>query len=196
MQQAARRRGSRRDEQGPTGSRGPSRDAGTQNREFPLFNLSRSEERDTGESPDAASVRPCVPVSAVMGCARSPLQSGRPSWTVLCRSPERLHARLLCLLLRLSSKDRAVPPSLLALLTALPFVVRGDITHQVVDALFVAANTKRWRWRWRWRRRRGARRRQPLAAAGLAGAGALPARRCGPPRMSRCCDDRMNPPRR
>jgi len=59
-------------------------------------------------------VRPCVPVSAGMGCARSPLQSGRASWTVLCRSPEHLHARLPCLLLRLSSKDRAVPPSLLA----------------------------------------------------------------------------------
>ena len=39
------------------------RDAGTQNREFPLFNLSRSEERDTGESPDAApraSLCPCL----------------------------------------------------------------------------------------------------------------------------------------
>jgi len=72
---------------GPTGSRGPSRDAGTQgrrdagtqgrrdagtqgrrdagtqNREFPLFNLSRSEESDTGESPDAApraSLCPCL----------------------------------------------------------------------------------------------------------------------------------------
>ena len=87
-------------------------------------------------------VRPCVPVSAGMGCARSPHQSGRASWTVLCRSPEFLHARLPCLLLRLSSKDRAVPRHCWRLLSALPFVVRGDITHQVVDALFVAANSK------------------------------------------------------
>ena len=89
-------------------------------------------------------VRPCVPVSAGMGCARSPLQSGRASWTVLCRSPERNASTRDCPACCCACRRRTAPfpRHCWRLLRALPFVVRGDITHQVVDALFVAANSK------------------------------------------------------
>ncbi len=155
MQRAARRRGSRRDEQGLAGSRGPSRDAGTQGRRdagtqgrrigSSLCSTCQEVKRETQERVlMLRPVRPCVPVSAGMGCARSPLQSGRASWTVLCRSPERNASTRDCPACCCACRRRTAPfpRHCWRLLTALPFVVRGDITHQVIDALFVAANSK------------------------------------------------------
>lgn len=49
-----------------------SRDAGTQNWGFPLFNLSGSRKRAQERVLMLRPVRPCVPVAAGRGCAEAP----------------------------------------------------------------------------------------------------------------------------
>jgi hypothetical protein len=133
---------------GPTENRGPSREAGTPGRRdagtqgrrdaSSLCSTCQEVKRETQERVlMLRPVRPCVPVSAGMGCARSPLQAADRAGlsSVARQNASTRDCPACCCACR--RRTAPSPRHCWRLPTALPFVVRGDITHQVVDELQV-----------------------------------------------------------